>query len=175
MKSTKQAFFFLLCLLFAHLCRAAIPDDFEPLVVTPPFSFSERVLDLRPAFEKARLLSKPILIYLGAADCSPCKKYSLFLENHKKELKPALAEVVLVDIRTWLTGPKKIIIRISDKTYTVKEFQALVGDSNTFLVYPTWWLLTPEGKQIRQMPTNNSDFFTVESHIKIIRKADVGS
>lgn len=51
---------------FVQVAHAEIPQDFQPLVVKPPFSFSERVADLTPAFEKAKQLNKPMLIYLGA-------------------------------------------------------------------------------------------------------------
>jgi len=164
-------FLFLACILIVQTAYAALPDDYQPLVVKPPLSFSERVIDLTPAFEKAKKLNKPMLVYLGAADCPPCKNYTLFLESHKDEMKPVLAKVVLVDIQTWLKGPK-LIFKIADKRYSFDEFNVLVGDPNRILLYPSWWLLTPEGKQVRQLPRNTSKFTFVESHINLLRKSD---
>jgi hypothetical protein len=155
-------------LVFIQSAHAEIPDVFEPLVIKPPFSFSERVIDLTPAFEKSKRLRKPMLVYLGAADCPPCKDYTLFLGKHKEEMKAAFADVVLVDIRTWLRGVKPTF-QIYDKTYTVAQFKAWIGDSNKGLFYPSWWLLTEDGKQVRQLPQGSSNFTSVESHIRLLR------
>ena len=160
---------FLLSLLFVvQIARAEIPDAFEPLVVKPAFSFSERRIDLTPAFEKARRLNKPILVYLGAADCPPCKDYTAFLQRHQEEMKVVFSEMVLVDIRTWLTGAK-LTFQIRDKTYTVEEFKNHIGDSNAELYYPSWWLLTVEGKQVRQLPHGTSLYSSVESHTRLLK------
>jgi thiol-disulfide isomerase/thioredoxin len=161
-------FLALLLLLFLPLARAEIPEVFAPLVVTPPFSFTERLIDLTAAFEKAKLLNKPMLVYLGAADCPPCQEYSAFLEKNKEELKAPLADVVLVDIRTWLQGPK-LIFQIDDKKFTAKEFMLYVRDTHQRLVYPSWWLLTPQGKQVRQLPQGAGNFTSVENHIKLLK------
>jgi len=91
----------------------------------------------------------------------------VFLERHKQEMAPTFAKVVLVDIRTWLRGPK-LTFQISDKRYNVAEFKALVGDTNKGLFYPSWWLLTPEGKQLRQMPQGSSNFTSVDNHIRLL-------
>ena len=153
--------------LVVQTARADIPDFFQPLVVKPPFSFSDRIVDLTPAFEKAKRLNKPMLVYLGADDCPPCKAYSVFLERHKEEMRPSFAKVVVVDIRTWLKGPA-LTFQIYDKKYNVAEFKARVGDANKRLFYPTWWLLTPEGTQLRQLPQGSSNFTSVENHIRLL-------
>ncbi|MFA5914474.1 MAG: thioredoxin family protein [Sterolibacterium sp.] len=160
-------FILLSLFLVVQVAHAEIPDFFQPMVVTPPFSFSERLIDLTPAFEKAKQLNKPILIYLGANDCPPCKRYTAFLERHEEEMKPAFAKLVLVDIRTWLKGPK-LIFQLHDRTYSVAEFKALVGDTNKGLFYPTWWLLNPEGKQMHQLPQGSSNFTSVSNHIRLL-------
>lgn len=156
-----------LCL-SAQLVFAEIPDAFQPLIVKPPFSFSERLVDLTPAFERAKQRNKPMLIYLGAADCGPCKKYTLFLDQHKDELLGPLADVVLVDIRTWLRGPD-LKFQVYDKKYTVDEFVAGTGDSRRCDGYPWWWFLNPDGKQVRQLPKGSRHFASVESHIRLIK------
>jgi PQQ-dependent catabolism-associated CXXCW motif protein len=159
---------FLAILLFAaQAAYGEIPAFYHPMEISPPFSFSERLIDLTPAFEKARQLNKPLLVYLGANDCPPCKHYTAFLEQHEEEMKPVFAKLVVVDIRTWLKGPK-LIFQIYDKRYNIVQFKALVGDTNKGLFYPTWWLLTPEGKQVRQLPQSSFYFTSVESHIRLL-------
>jgi hypothetical protein len=161
--------FLLIFLLFAvQIARAEIPDEFQAMVVEPAFSFTERLIDLTPAFDKSKQLNKPLLVYLGAADCPPCKEYTVFLRKHQQEMKAALSDVVLVDIRTWLTGAK-LFFKIYDKKYTVEEFKTFVGDSNNELFYPSWWLLTSQGKQVRQLPHGMSIFSSVENHIRLIK------
>lgn len=87
----------LLCAAGAH---ADLPDSFQPLVPQPPFSFTQRVFDLSPAFAQARAQDKPVFIYLGASDCPPCVDYTKFLAKQRDALKPAFDGVVLVDLRT---------------------------------------------------------------------------
>jgi len=159
----------LLSLFFAaQVAHADIPEVFHPLVVSPPFSFSERLIDLTPAFEKAKQLNKPLLIYLGAEDCSWCKTYTEFLEKHEEEMKAAFAKLLVVDIRTWLRGPK-LIFEIYNKRYNIVQFKALVGDANKGLFYPTWWLLTPDGKQVHQLPQSTLNFTSVSNHIRLLQ------
>lgn len=161
--------FLWVCLVFvSQWVRAEIPDSFQPLVVKPPFSFSERLIDLTPAFQKSQQMKKPMLIYLGAADCPPCKNYTLFLEQHKDELQEALSDVVLVDIRTWLKGPK-LTFQIFDKKYSVDEFVTRSGDTRNWGGYPWWWFLNPDGKQVRQLPKGSQHFTKVESHVELIK------
>jgi hypothetical protein len=97
----------------------------------------------------------------------PCKQYTAFLKKHKEEMKPAYAKLVLVDIRTWLKGPA-LTFQIYNNRYTVAEFKALVGDANKGLFYPTWWLLTPEGKQVRQLPQASTHLTSVANHIRLL-------
>ena len=160
--------FFLALLLFFKSANADIPAYFHPLVVKPPFNFSERLMDLTPALDKAQRLNQPILVYLGAADCPPCKNYTAFLEAHQESMKPALADVVLVDIRTWLRGPK-IVFQMHGQRFTVNEFKAHVGDDRKGLFYPYWWLLNPQGQQIRPLPHDTRLFTSVESHVRLIK------
>jgi thiol-disulfide isomerase/thioredoxin len=70
--------------LLVQAVRAEIPEAYHPIVVKAPFSLSERVFDLTPGFAKAKAMNMPVLVYLGAADCPPCKEYTKFLKEHEK-------------------------------------------------------------------------------------------
>jgi hypothetical protein len=158
------------CLLFVWFqsVQAEIPNAYQPLVIKPPFSFTERRIDLTPALLQARQQKKPLLVYLGAYDCPPCKTYTAFLENHLEAMRPTLASVVVVDIRTWLKGPK-LVFEIDGQSFTPGEFKAHVGDAHTSLVFPSWWLLDPAStRQLRQMPRGAGEFVKLESHTQLI-------
>jgi len=152
-----------LCLMALETAHAEIPEPYKPMVVSASASGSLRVFDLTAAFDKARQLHKPIFIYLGAADCPACKQYSLFLEQHEKEMRPLFAKVVLVDIRASVRGPKPVF-QIHGTMYSTADFKALVGDTDPDLPYPTWWLLTEDGKQVRQLPRGVNHFTKVKLH-----------
>jgi thiol-disulfide isomerase/thioredoxin len=158
----------LLSLLFTPAARAEIPDFFEPVVVSSPFSFSERLFDLTPAFQKARQLHQPLLVYLGASDCPPCRDYTLFLERHKAEMKPLFAGLVLVDIRTWLRGATPVF-RIDGQRYSVEQFKALVGDTRAGFYYPSWWLLASDGHALKELPRYEANYATVEAHRRLLQ------
>jgi len=158
----------LVALLFlVQAARAELPEVYHPIVVKPPFSLSERVFDLTPAFEKAKAKNMPVLVYLGAADCPPCKEYTKFLEMHEKELVPVFAKFVVVEIRTWLRGGA-LVFKIGEHKYTDAQFTSLIGDVNPGRYYPAWWLLTPEARQVRQLPSGSSNFLNVNNHIRLL-------
>lgn len=144
-------------LTLAPIVNAGIPDNYQPIVVEPPFSFSKRVLDLTAAVAQSKTHNKPILLYLGAKDCPPCKAYERFLESNTSEMQTILSNYVVVDIRTWLKGPE-LYIRLGDEEKTLKQFRAESGDNRTGLWYPTWWLLNAELKQIKQIPSGSANF-----------------
>ena len=91
----------------------------------------------------------------------------MFLEKHRGEMRPTFAKVVLVDVRTWFKGPR-LTFQIYDKRYNAAKFKALVGDANEGPSYPSWWLLSPEGKQLRQLPQGSFNFTSVDSHIRLL-------
>ena len=157
-----------IALLLATLARADIPDDYQPVIVRSPYSFTQRLFDLTPAFRLARQTNKPLLVYLGASDCPPCVDYSRFLESHKQEMKPVFEGLVLVDIRTWLRGARPVF-RIDERDYSADEFKALIGDERKGLYYPSWWLLTPEGRELRPLPRDEALYTSVESHRRLLR------
>lgn len=159
---------FLLSGFVAMSAHAAIPDSYAPWVVEAPFSLLERVFDLTPAVQTAQKNGQALFIYLGAADCPPCVQYKQFLKQNAAELKPAFANMVVVDIRTWLRGPT-MVLKINDQRLSFKQFKTMVGDSTTSLLYPSFWLLSPDLKQIKQLPSGASNYLSVEQHLEILK------
>ena len=161
-------------LLFAWLvfltstAQAAIPNDYLPVFVEAPFSLRERLFDLTPALEASRKTGKPIFIYLGAADCPPCLEYKKFLGSHRAELKDAFSQVIVVDIRTWLRGPT-MYLKVDDKRLTFNQFKTLVGDTSKTLVFPSFWLLSPELKVFKQIPSGVKDILSVGQQLEILK------
>src|SRR5262245_20738507 len=159
----------LIALLLGHsVAVAKIPGEYAPVIVEAPFSFSERAFDLTPAIARARQEARPLFIYLGAADCPPCHSYSIFLVKNREQLKESFERVIVVDIRTWLKGPA-LIFKVDDKRHSFAEFKALVGDRNKILTYPYFWLLTPDLKQIKQLPQGSANYLSVEKHVELLR------
>jgi hypothetical protein len=74
---------------------------------------------------------------------------------------------VVVDIRTWLRGGK-IVFQISENRYSVAEFKKLIGDSESVLTYPAWWLLTPEAHQLRQLPHGSTHYMNLKNDIQLL-------
>jgi len=147
---------------------AEIPESYKPAVIKPPFSMSERLIDLTPVLEKAKSEGKPILLYMGAQDCPPCRQYEQFLSHHQSELAAVYAPWMVVDVRSWLKGPK-LIFRAGDKRYTLDEFKAVIGDKNKVFTWPYWWAITPELRQIRQFPQGSKHFLDVENQKVLLR------
>lgn len=164
----KVKFFCLTLLFMMRGAIAEIPEAYKPMVITAPFSLSERVFNLTPAFEKAKQLNKPVLVYFGAADCPPCKDYGVFLNKSQVELMPAFSNYVVVDVRTWLRG-SKLLFQINDQKYSTAEFKERIGDTNKTLTYPTWWLLNADGKQLKQMPQGTTSYTDIASHIRLLK------
>jgi thiol-disulfide isomerase/thioredoxin len=148
--------------------RAEIPDGYKPIIVKPPFSFSERLIDLSVAMEKANSEKKPLYIYLGAGDCPPCREYEFFLSKNLPALKESFDRVIVVDIRTWLKGPD-LIFKVGEKRYSLAEFKTLVGDKNKLLTYPYFWYISPELKQLKQLPRGSRNYLQVADQLEILR------
>jgi hypothetical protein len=161
--------FALVLAFFATPLCATIPDAYKPIVVKAPFSLSSRVFDLTQAVDRARAENKPLYIYLGADDCLPCGDYYRFLENNHDALREAFARVVLVDIRSWLRVTV-MEFKVGERRFSFDEFKALVGDkSKGSLTYPYFWLLTPELKQIKQLPRGSRHYMPVDKQLNILR------
>lgn len=160
-----------LALLACHVSNVAyatIPDEFNPLVVEAPFSFFVREFDLTGAFLKARSENKPMFIYLDAWDCPPCKEYAEFLRKNVVALKPYFDRVVTVDIRTSLRG-SALSFKIHDRNYSFEEFKVLVGDRNEGLAFPYFWLISPAGRQVKQLPRGARNYTDLGRHIQILK------
>lgn len=151
---------------------AGIPDNYNPIPIDPPFSFSERLIDLTPAIAKAKKDGKPILIYMGAQDCPPCKQYEQFLEKNHKALASTYESLVVVDVRSWLKGPK-LVFQVADKRYSLDEFKAAVGDGNRSYTWPYWWLITPDLRQLKQLPRGSKYYLEVEQHKNLFRVENI--
>ena len=167
MKRLAAVLVFLACHV-PNVAFATIPGEFNPMVVEAPFSFFVREFDLTAAFEKARSENKPMFIYLDAWDCPPCNVYAAFLRKNIDALKPYFDRVLTVDIRTSLRG-STMSFKIRDKSYSFEEFKRLVGDSNQGLVFPYFWLISPSGRQVRQLPRGVSNYTEVDRHIQILK------
>jgi thiol-disulfide isomerase/thioredoxin len=126
------------------------------------------VFDLTPALETAKSTGKPIFLYLGAKDCPPCLDYKRFLSDHRSELKEAFSEVVVVDIRTWLRGPS-MSLKIKDQSLTFNQFKTLVGDTSKTLVFPSFWLLSPGLKQLKELPSGVKAYLNVSQHLELLK------
>jgi thioredoxin-related protein len=140
---------------------AKIPDIYQPFVVTAKLSFSERRFDLTEAVKHARATGKPLLIYVGAEDCPPCKQFSTFLIENVASLKDPIANVVVVDIRTWLRGPK-IVFAIGSREFSTAEFKAMTGDSRQEFTFPYFWFVDSELRQVKQLPVGSSNYMSVD-------------
>jgi len=159
-------FIFTIFFLITGRASADIPTEYGPIVIEPPLSLTQRVFDLTDAVTKAKSEGKPLFVHLTAKDCPPCQEYGRFLKAKHAELAGAFSKVVVLNLRTWLKGPK-LVFRVGDRSYTFEQFKQLVGDKNERLVYPYYWLLSPELKQIKQLPWGTKHYMTVEGHLKI--------
>ena len=163
-RSTALAF---VLITFSALLHAGVPEAYRPLVVTADFSFSERRFDLTEAVQQARISGRPLFIYVGAEDCAPCKQFSGFLLENFASLRDPLAAVVLVDVRTWMRGPK-ISFTVGQRQFSVNEFKARTGDQRQQFAYPYFWLLKSDLQQIRQLPSGSANYMPVERLRKLI-------
>lgn len=155
------AIFFAAMLSVAH---AEIPAAYGPLVLEPvPSNGAEQVFDLSAPLQLARTQHKRLFVYLGAPECSACRSYTIFLQEHEREMRPLLDRLVVVDLRSSLRARRPTFV-VSGRTYSTSEFKALIGDRDPDLPYPTWWLLTPAPKEVRQLPRGVNHFVDVESY-----------
>jgi len=161
------AFMFLLLIVCSSTAEAGFPDSYAPIVIEPPFSFTERLVDLTSAIEKAKTEARPLFIHIGAKDCPPCRDYQNFLEENHSDFDPIFRKMVIVDVRTWVKGPK-LIFKIANSRYNLDEFKNLLGDQTERFSYPYFWLLSPELRQIKQLPRGSSHYLTVESHKRLL-------
>lgn len=154
--------------LFSSAVFAGIPSEYNAIQVKSPFSFNERVFDITEAIDKAKSEDKNLFIYLGAEDCPPCKEYESFLRKYQVQLKDDFSRLVVVDIKTWLRGPK-IYIKINNEKIFINDFKVRIGDKTKSLRFPSYWIVDSELKMIRQLPQGNTEFLDVERHRRLIQ------
>ncbi len=159
---------FMAACLCSQIVVADIPDSYKPVVIEPPFSFGERLIDLTLVIKKAISEGKPILLYMGAQDCPPCRQYEQFLIQHRSEVAAAYEPLMLVEVRSWLKGPQ-IVFQAGDRRFSLTEFKAVLGDKNKVFTWPYWWLISPDLKQIKQLPQGSSHYLTVDNHNLLLR------
>jgi len=74
-----------------------------------------------------------------------------------------------VDLRTWLRGPS-VKLALDGKEYTVAQFKTMVGDQNPGFSYPWFWLLAPNGRQLKQLPYGMDAYMTVAGHTRLLNQ-----
>ena len=155
-----------LLLALSVAARAGIPDSFHPVALEHPFSFTARVFDVTAAFEQSKREGRPLLVYLGAKDCPPCRLYERWLQDNHAAVAPAMSKLVVVDLRTYIKGPD-IQFKIGDKLVPMLQWRKELGDESTRVRYPAWWLVTPDGKLIRKS-VDSGTFETVDKYLAFI-------
>lgn len=163
-----KAALLILLFIFSLTAKAGIPESYKPVAIEPPFSFSERLIDLTYAISKAKSEGKHLLIYMGAQDCPPCKQYEHFLEQNRNALASTYEQLIVVDVRSWLKGPK-LVFQIGDKRYSLEEFKTTVGDVNKNYTWPYWWLISSELRQIKQLPRGSKYYLEIDQHKNLFR------
>lgn len=155
----------------AHAAWAGIPAPYTPMVVRPQPGQTLVEYDLRPAQARARREHKRLYVYLGASDCTFCKRYERFLEKHTDELVSAFAaQYLVVDLRSELSATAdKLILRTDRLRLPYTEFQRALGDERSrMLVYPSVWVLDADARPLMQMPAGAGTFETVPEQLEIL-------
>lgn len=155
------------------LAQAAFPSAYNPLVVQPQVVDGRQEFDLRPAQAQARQSGRRLYVYLGASDCSYCRKYEAFLTQNAQALVPQFAahHYLVVDLRSALsiTAPQ-LVLRTEQHQLPYADFQRAIGDARArLLVYPSVWVMDAQGKPLMQMPAGTGTFQTVAEQLEILR------
>lgn len=159
-------------LAFAALAHANFPAAYAPMVVEPTIKDGVYEFDLRAAQARARAEKKSLYVYLGAHNCSYCKKYQAFLAANAKALVPEFAkDYLVVDLKGDLRATdKQVVLRTEKLHLPYTAFQKAIGDERTrVLTYPNIWLLNADGMPLMQMPTGAGTFETVPEQLEILR------
>lgn len=149
-----------------------LPARYAPTLIAPTGSPQRLEFDLGAALQRAQRENKRIYLYLGASDCPFCRKYEAFLEKNAAELAPHFAkEWIVFEMRSSLSfQADRLWFRIGDKAWPYADFMRLLGDERVRqLVYPSVWLLDPQGKPLMQMPAGTGTFETVPEQLEILR------
>ncbi|WP_298830786.1 thioredoxin family protein [uncultured Piscinibacter sp.] len=151
---------------------AGFPARYAPTSIPPAGTPQRYEFDLSAALQRAQRENKRVYLYLGANDCAFCRKYEAFLEKNAAELVPHFAkEWIVYEMRSSLSvQADRLFFRIGDKSLPYADFMRAIGDERARqLVYPSVWLLDPQGKPLMQMPAGTGTFETVLEQLEILR------
>jgi hypothetical protein len=160
----------LLLALAGAAAAVGIPPAYTPMVVEPVVAPGRVEFDLGPALARAKRENKRLYVYLGASDCTYCRRYENFLGKNAGELVPHFKPWIVVDLRSALMNTaNQLFIRVGDKSLNYTDFQRSIGDQRVrMLVYPSVWLFDPQMKPLMQMPAGAGTFETVEEQLEIL-------
>lgn len=148
------------------------PQRYSPTQIQPAGAPQRLEFDLSAALQRAQRENRRVYLYLGAVDCPFCRKYEAFLDKNAAELAPHFAkEWIVFEMRSSLSiQADRLWFRIGDKTWSYADFMRHLGDERARqLVYPSVWLLDPQGKPLMQMPAGTGTFETVPEQLEILR------
>ena len=147
-----------------------LPPAYAPLIVEPTIVAGRAEFDLGPALARAQRENKRLYVYLGARECTFCRRYENFLGKNATELVPHFKPWIVVDLRSSLAiNAEKLVFRVGNSALNYTEFQRSIGDQRTrMLVYPSVWLFDAQLKPLMQMPAGNGTFETVEEQLEIL-------
>lgn len=148
------------------------PPRYSPTQIQPAGAPQRLEFDLTAALQRAQRENRRLYLYLGAVDCPFCRKYEAFLDKNAAELAPHFAkEWIVFEMRSSLAiQADRLWFRIGDKSWPYADFMRHLGDERARqLVYPSVWLLDPQGKPLMQMPAGTGTFETVPEQLEILR------
>lgn len=157
--------------LWAPVAHAALPAEYQPLLLEPQREGALMEFDIDRALAAARAAGKPLYLYLGAHDCSFCRRYEAFLARHSAVLAPAFAaRYLVVELPSSLrTQAPQLRFRVGGRSLGYQEWMQALGDERVRqLVYPSVWLLDLNGRKLMQMPAGTGTFETVEEQMEIL-------
>ncbi|MCK6427306.1 MAG: thioredoxin family protein [Burkholderiaceae bacterium] len=156
--------------------QAALPPGYGAVVLAPtigPENPPVWEFDLRAAQQQARREGRRLYVYLGASDCSHCRRYEAFLAANEAQLRPHFRERwLMVDLHSRLEiGDRRLRLRSESLRLPYADFQRAIGDERArLLVYPCVWLLDAHsGLPLMQMPAGAGTFSTVAEQLEILR------
>lgn len=159
-------------LVAAASAHAAFPARYAPTAIQPTGTPQRYEFDLGAALARAARENKRLYLYLGASDCPFCRRYEAFLERNADALvAPFAKDYIVYDLRSSLAArQEKLFFRIGERVLSYTEYMRTLGDERERqLVYPSVWLLDPQGRPLMQMPAGTGTFETVPEQLEILR------
>lgn len=156
----------------AGTAQAALPAEYQPLVLEPQRDGAQLDFNLDAALAQARQAGKPLYVYLGASDCAYCRRYEAFLARNTAALVPEFAaRYLLVELRSNLrTQAPNLRFRIGGRSLGYQAWMQELGDERVRqLVYPSVWLLDLNARNLMQMPAGTGTFETVDEQLEILK------